>query len=70
MTPPAGHSVSRIDYAGEERVTLARGVEMGRFNMGSTVIVLTERRVDWHASLAAETPVRMGQAIGESRLED
>ena len=43
---------------------------MGRFNMGSTVIVLTERRVDWHASLVAEAPVRMGQAIGESRSAD
>ena len=70
VTPPAGRSVSRIDYEGEERVTLARGAEMGRFNMGSTVVVLTERRVDWHASLAAETPVQMGQAIGEARPDD
>ncbi len=47
-------------------VRLARGAEMGRFNMGSTVIVLLERdRVRWLGSLRAGVAVRMGERIGE-----
>ena len=65
VTPPAGHAVSRIDYAGDERVTLERGAEMGRFNMGSTVIALFENPVGWREDLRAESAVRMGEALGE-----
>ena len=46
-------------------IRLARGAEMGRFNMGSTVIVLLPAggaRLD--ASIAAEQPVRVGQRLG------
>lgn len=47
-------------------VELARGAEMGRFNMGSTVILLCERgRVRWHNALREGTDVRMGERIGE-----
>lgn len=67
VTPPAGHSVSRIDYGGDERVRLERGAEMGRFNMGSTVIVLLENPAAWNDDLGPESPVRMGQAIGRLR---
>jgi len=64
VTPPAGHAVSRVDYTGDERITLERGAEMGRFNMGSTIIVLLENGADWNADLEPDSPVRMGQAIG------
>ena len=38
---------------------------MGRFNMGSTVILLfPPNRVEWDNSLMAEAPVRMGELIG------
>ncbi|MBK1647728.1 archaetidylserine decarboxylase [Rhabdochromatium marinum] len=44
VTPPRGQRLTRIDYpapgAHEAGITLARGEEMGRFNMGSTVILL------------------------------
>jgi phosphatidylserine decarboxylase len=44
---------------------LQRGEEMGRFNMGSTVIVLFERDAGrWHSGLGPGDPVRMGQPIG------
>jgi phosphatidylserine decarboxylase len=43
----------------------ARGAELGRFNMGSTVIVLWPRdAVHWEPGLAPGSAVRMGQAIG------
>ncbi len=53
-------------------VRLERGAEMGRFNMGSTVIVLLERgRVRWLDSLLAGAVVKTGQRIGEcTRLDD
>jgi phosphatidylserine decarboxylase len=38
---------------------------MGRFNMGSTVILLLERgRVSWADSLRIGATVRLGQRIG------
>ena len=64
VTPPAGHRISRVDYAGERRVTLERGAEMGRFNMGSTVIVLLEDGAEWDASLGPDSAIRMGESIG------
>lgn len=46
-------------------IALERGEEMGRFNMGSTVIVLFPAdRVVWDRSLRADQPVRMGQSLG------
>ncbi|MGH8253859.1 MAG: archaetidylserine decarboxylase [Steroidobacteraceae bacterium] len=45
--------------------TLARGAELGRFNMGSTVILLLPPgKARWDASLAAGSVLRVGQQIG------
>ncbi len=45
-------------------VTLARGAELGRFNMGSTVIVLFgPGRVRWAPAITAGAPVRMGECL-------
>lgn len=64
VTPPPGQHVRRRDFHAEP-VALARGAELGRFNMGSTVILLFEpRRVAWTEQLKAGKPVRMGEAIG------
>jgi phosphatidylserine decarboxylase len=47
-------------------LSLAKGAELGRFEMGSTVILLFEPgRVLWADWLVADAPVRMGQRIGE-----
>jgi phosphatidylserine decarboxylase len=47
-------------------LTLARGAEMGRFNMGSTVIVvLPPGRGKWRPDLLPGTPIRMGERLGE-----
>lgn len=44
---------------------LLRGAEMGRFNMGSTVILLTgpQAKLAWDAALTPGATVRMGQAL-------
>jgi phosphatidylserine decarboxylase len=45
--------------------TLEKGAELGRFNMGSTVILLFEaNRVRWHPQVQAGRAVRLGQSLG------
>lgn len=68
ITPPLGKTIRRWAYPaqGEGAVRLDRGAEMGRFNMGSTVIVLFgPDAVRWEADLQAGTTVRMGQRLGK-----
>lgn len=49
-------------------IRLGKGVEMGRFNMGSTVIVLFgPGRVAWDPGVGPGTRLRMGQRIGRIR---
>lgn len=48
-----------------EQVRLTRGDELGRFNMGSTVILLFARgRTEWTPRLIEGAQIRMGEAIG------
>ena len=45
-------------------VKLEKGAEMGRFNMGSTVILLLPPgRSEWQGDLAPGSAIRMGQAL-------
>ena len=49
---------------------VARGEELGRFNLGSTVVVLFPRgTVEWDPSLTAGRSLKMGQAIGRIAAE-
>lgn len=57
-------SVVREDFSAAAH-DFAAGDEMGRFHLGSTVVLLFEPgRVEWLESLKAGDPLRMGQAIG------
>lgn len=50
----------------ERPIPVEKGAELGRFEMGSTVILLFEPgRVRWDGSLVADRPLRMGARIGE-----
>lgn len=63
VTPP--HTDQGGHYQTASPVSLERGVEMGRFNMGSTVILLTPPGfVEWDARLQPGTTLRMGERIG------
>ncbi|MGD8407703.1 MAG: archaetidylserine decarboxylase [Thiohalophilus sp.] len=63
VTPPRGKQVHHWDYR-QHPVTLQRGDEMGRFNMGSTVILLFgQDAVNFSKELVAESAVLMGQQI-------
>ena len=65
ITPP--HSRSGIaTYQLVQPIDFARGAEIGRFNMGSTVILLTGRgSANWRPDLLPGAGLRMGQVIGE-----
>jgi len=44
---------------------LNKGAEAGRFNMGSTVVLVTEpNRIQWNSELHAGSMVKLGQRIG------
>lgn len=63
VNPPRPQSIRRWDYA-DEPVTLEQGGEMGRFLLGSTVIMLAPRsEAPRWPSWAAGRPVRLGEAM-------
>lgn len=64
ITPAARRVVARHDYA-PGQVALGRGAEMGRFNMGSTVIIaLPPGALSATAALQPGDAVRVGESLG------
>jgi phosphatidylserine decarboxylase len=62
VTPAARRVVTTLP---PQDVSLDKGEEFGRFNMGSTVILLfQENRVRWHENMRAGATVRLGQSLG------
>ena len=64
INPPPRRSKSPQRLANRVGREFAKGEELGRFNKGSTVILLTQReRVHWNSELALPATVQLGQAI-------
>lgn len=64
VTPPTASEPRNWVYPSNPPA-LAKGAEMGRFNMGSTIIVLFgENAVAWQDGLEAGDKVRMGGRLG------
>ena len=61
ITPPYSKTVINYDYKGRE-ISLAKGDELGRFNMGSTVIMLLPEDFP-EMNLHAGQQLKMGQAL-------
>ncbi|MEZ5535602.1 MAG: archaetidylserine decarboxylase [Thiolinea sp.] len=62
ITPPNGTQIRTWNYTG---LSLEKGEEMGRFNMGSTVILLLESpQLAWESLCQADVPLRLGQQTG------
>jgi phosphatidylserine decarboxylase len=62
ITPAARRVITRIPGPS---TALERGAELGRFNMGSTVILLFEPgRAQWLPEVRAGLTVRLGQSLG------
>jgi len=68
ITPPKGKKISDFDY-NHTRKIYSKGDEMGRFNMGSTVILLTAKNVEWLQKTRAGQTVKMGELIGHFPLK-
>lgn len=65
ITPPKGETVTSKYYK-DKNLEFNQGKEMGRFNMGSTVILLLpEGAPELTESLAENQSVLMGQALSE-----
>ena len=68
ITPPRGNTVYKWDYPaeGDKAVILKKGEEMGRFKLGSTVILLFPKgAVEWDSAYAAGTLTRLGEKLAE-----
>jgi phosphatidylserine decarboxylase len=66
MTPPRLRTPRRIDYPPETGMWFARGEELGRFNMGSTVIMLLPAgAARWSPELVTGAQVRCRAMIGQ-----
>ena len=61
INPPYKKQVQHFDYQ-DQNITLKKGEELGRFNMGSTVIMLMPNQ-DRQFNLKESEVVRMGQAL-------
>lgn len=62
ITPAARRMTTTLP---PQDVLLEKGEEMGRFNMGSTVILLFQKdRARWLEDLRAGTVVKLGQSLG------
>ncbi len=67
VTPPRGRKITRADWSRRD-INLARGEEMGRFNMGSTVILLLPPgAVSAIEHYESGDDVVMGQKLGRLR---
>lgn len=64
VTPPYADQVRVREYSGANAPSFEIGAEIGRFNMGSTVIVLTGAHFPhWDGALAADCKLRMGERM-------
>jgi phosphatidylserine decarboxylase len=67
VNPPRPGAVRDWRYDGEQAVPLDRGAEMGRFLLGSTVVLLFTRAqmegLRFNPAWAPGGPIRMGQVM-------
>ena len=65
VVAPNSSGVKVFTYEGESTISFAKGEEMGRFRLGSTVVmVMPKSSVRWDAEQVAGKRVRMGEAFG------
>jgi phosphatidylserine decarboxylase len=64
VNPQRTGAIAEWDYS-DQPVVLEQGEEMGRFLLGSTVIMLFEKDViEFNADWRPEGPVRLGEVMG------
>ncbi|MCD8522225.1 MAG: archaetidylserine decarboxylase [Saccharospirillaceae bacterium] len=66
ITPPK-RQLKVTDFTHPQPVTLQKGEEMGRFLLGSTVVLCFGKdTIDWLDEFKADSPLRMGEAIAKA----
>lgn len=69
VNPPRPGKVRDWSYADQD-IQLAQGAEMGRFLLGSTIVLLTPKSdLQFTSHWQATTPVRLGEAMAQQNLE-
>ena len=64
VTPPYGKAIQQWTYLDDQAISLQKGEEMGRFNMGSTVVMLFgDQAQDIKEQMTEGAFVRMGEAL-------
>jgi phosphatidylserine decarboxylase len=68
VTPPTIHKVRSWTYS-DNALVLEKGAELGRFNMGSTIIVLFGKdKARWQTDFRAGKAVKLGELIGNALI--
>lgn len=64
---PAKHGLSTSDYCSQQpAIQLGKGEEMGRFRLGSTVIILAGAgALNWHENFDENSAIRMGAGLAQ-----
>lgn len=63
VNPPRPGHIMEWDYA-DQNITLEQGDEMGRFLLGSTIVLLTPKSsLTFNPNWSATSPVRLGQVL-------
>ena len=67
VNPPRPGRIQRWDYTGEQAVELAQGEEMGRFQLGSTVVLLFPQSagLQFNAQWQHAGAVRLGEVMAQ-----
>ena len=69
VVAPGEGGVSQVSYSGEQALKFARGEEMGRFRLGSTVVmVMPKGQVQWNDHQSAGQKVKLGQTFGQTSV--
>jgi len=64
ITPDYGKEIQQWEYQGDTAITINKGDELGRFNMGSTVVMLLPSQSEsFLADWTADSPIQLGQAM-------
>ena len=70
ITPPVGPAIHHWSYADQD-INFKQGDELGRFRLGSTVIIVAPKQtLTWESSLESGSAIRLGQGIANWVAED
>jgi len=67
VTPPSKNKIIHTTYENTE-ISLKKGAEMGRFNLGSTVILLMNDKVTLDEAIKHDESVKLGQKLASYKL--